>query len=80
MPAVQLQKQGAVETLRVLLQTKGLTGLYSGVAPSIARAFLVSGSRFSAYEGALWLCRWSGLTAGKTDRQYGEEGPGAYDD
>ena len=73
------QKQGAVETLKHLLRTKGLTGLYAGVAPSIARAFLVSSSRFSAYEGALWLCRCSGLTS-RGSNEYGEEGPGAYDD
>jgi solute carrier family 25 (mitochondrial carnitine/acylcarnitine transporter), member 20/29 len=40
-----------------LLATKGIRGLYAGVTPSLARAFLVSGSRFSAYEGALWLVR-----------------------
>lgn len=40
-----------------LMRTKGVKGLYSGVVPSIVRAFLVSGSRFSAYEGALWLLR-----------------------
>ncbi len=40
-----------------LIQTRGILGLYSGVKPSIVRAFLVSGSRFSAYEGALWLLR-----------------------
>lgn len=73
-----VQKQGAIHTLRHLLQTKGLMGLYSGVGPSIARAFLVSGSRFSAYEGALVLCRWSGLTAG--NGQYGDESIGSYDD
>mmetsp|Transcript_18308 Transcript_18308/g.39571 ORF Transcript_18308/g.39571 Transcript_18308/m.39571 type:complete len:392 (+) Transcript_18308:43-1218(+) len=76
---VQLQKQGALETLKHLLKTKGIAGLYAGVSPSIARAFLVSGSRFSAYEGALWLCRRSGLTS-SGNGQYGEEGPGAYDD
>ena len=62
-PSLKLQKVGAVETLKSLLETKGVTGLYSGVSPSIARALLVSGSRFSAYEGALWLCRRSGLTS-----------------
>lgn len=40
-----------------LIQERGVRGLYSGVTPSIARAFLVSASRFSAYEGALWLVR-----------------------
>ena len=58
-----IQKQGALETFKQLLKNKGLTGLYAGVAPSIARAFLVSGSRFSAYEGALYLCRLSGFTS-----------------
>jgi solute carrier family 25 (mitochondrial carnitine/acylcarnitine transporter), member 20/29 len=42
---------------RELMASKGIAGLYSGVAPSITRAFIVSGSRFSAYEGALWLLR-----------------------
>ncbi|KAL7482081.1 hypothetical protein ACHAW6_007775 [Cyclotella cf. meneghiniana] len=73
-----IHKQGALETLKQLWQTKGITGLYAGVGPSIARAFLVSGSRFSAYEGALALCRWSGLSSGKG--KYGEEGAGPYDD
>ena len=78
---VQIQKQGALETLKHLLKSKGVTGLYAGVSPSIARAFLVSGSRFSAYEGALWLCRWSGLTSSSAKGvRYGEEGPAAYDD
>ncbi len=73
------QKQGALQTLKNLWSTKGFWGLYAGVGPSIARAFLVSGSRFSAYEGALWLCRWSGLTS-PGEGEFGEEGPGAYDD
>ena len=48
---------GAIQVFWQLLQTRGMLGLYAGVGPSIARAFLVSGSRFSAYEGALYLCR-----------------------
>lgn len=51
------QAKGAIKILQKLLQTRGVVGLYAGVGPSIARAFLVSGSRFSAYEGALWLLR-----------------------
>lgn len=43
-----------------LWRTKGFSGLYAGVTPSIARAFLVSGSRFSAYELALWLLKTNG--------------------
>jgi solute carrier family 25 (mitochondrial carnitine/acylcarnitine transporter), member 20/29 len=50
---------GALTVFRDLVQRHGLAGLYQGVGPSIARAFLVSGSRFSAYEGALWLLRSS---------------------
>ncbi len=33
-----------------LISSRGFRGLYSGVGPSIARAFIVSGSRFSAFE------------------------------
>lgn len=36
-----------------LLLEKGIKGLYSGLVPSLLRAFVVSSSRFSAYEGAL---------------------------
>jgi len=49
------ERQGAVKVMRALLRDKGVSGLYSGVTPSIARAFLVSGSRFSAYEVAIYL-------------------------
>jgi solute carrier family 25 carnitine/acylcarnitine transporter 20/29 len=50
-------RKGAWQVFVDLLRKRGVRGLYSGVAPSLARAFLVSGSRFSAYEGALWLLR-----------------------
>ena len=50
-------KVSAVQVFRELIEERGIRGLYYGVTPSIARAFLVSGSRFSAYEGALWLLR-----------------------
>lgn len=49
--------RGAVQVLGDLLRRRGVRGLYAGSSASIARAFLVSGSRFSAYEGALWLLR-----------------------
>lgn len=49
--------KGAFEVFRTLISERGIRGLYSGASASIARAFLVSGSRFSAYEGALWLLR-----------------------
>jgi hypothetical protein len=51
------ERPTASDVFRKLMAAKGLRGLYSGVTPSIARAFLVSGSRFSAYEGALWILR-----------------------
>ena len=38
-----------------ILKSRGLKGLYSGVLPSILRAFIVSSSRFSAYEATLYL-------------------------
>lgn len=50
-------RKKSLDVTMELLKTKGVRGLYSGVSPSIMRAFLVSGSRFSAYEGALWLMR-----------------------
>jgi len=50
-----LQKLKSMDVLKDLLKTKGWRGLYSGVSPSIMRAFVVSGSRFSAYEFAVKL-------------------------
>ena len=52
-----MPRKGSLDVIKGLLETKGIRGLYSGVSPSIMRAFLVSGSRFSAYETALWLMR-----------------------
>jgi hypothetical protein len=40
-----------------LLRQRDVHGLYSGVAPSLARAFLVSASRCIAYEDALRVLR-----------------------
>ena len=47
----------AASAARAIFRAKGLLGLYMGVGPSIARAFIVSGSRFSAYETMVWLIR-----------------------
>lgn len=47
----------AASAARAIFRAKGLLGLYTGVGPSIARAFIVSGSRFSAYETMVWLIR-----------------------
>lgn len=49
--------KGAIQVFKDLTRERGIQGLYSGASASIARAFLVSGSRFSAYEGALYLLR-----------------------
>jgi solute carrier family 25 (mitochondrial carnitine/acylcarnitine transporter), member 20/29 len=58
------KSMGAIQIGIELIKTKGIQGLYRGVGPSMARAFVVSGSRFSAYEGALWLLR------GKREREH----------
>jgi solute carrier family 25 carnitine/acylcarnitine transporter 20/29 len=50
-------EKGALQVCKELIRTRGIKGLYAGSSASITRAFLVSGSRFSAYEGALWLIR-----------------------
>lgn len=49
------KSQTAIELASTLLRESGVTGLYSGVTPSIIRAFLVSGVRFSAYEFVVYL-------------------------
>eukprot|EP00525_Craspedostauros_australis_P001551 CAMPEP_0198133522 /NCGR_PEP_ID=MMETSP1442-20131203/59609_1 /TAXON_ID= /ORGANISM="Craspedostauros australis, Strain CCMP3328" /LENGTH=296 /DNA_ID=CAMNT_0043794643 /DNA_START=120 /DNA_END=1010 /DNA_ORIENTATION=- len=54
---VDQPKRGYVEVVRTLLRERGVRGLYSGASASIARAFLVSGTRFSAYETTLYLIR-----------------------
>lgn len=50
------QKPG-LQICKELLRDRGIRGLYSGASASVTRAFLVSGSRFSAYEFALFLLR-----------------------
>jgi solute carrier family 25 carnitine/acylcarnitine transporter 20/29 len=52
-----IHRKTAWQVFLRLIQTKGIKGLYAGVIPSIVRAFLVSGSRFTAYETALWQLR-----------------------
>jgi solute carrier family 25 carnitine/acylcarnitine transporter 20/29 len=51
------KRRTARDVFRRLVHTRGIFGLYSGVTPSILRAFLVSGSRFTAYETSLWFLR-----------------------
>jgi len=48
-------RKTAIQIGKEILAKKGIVGLYAGVGPSIARAFIVSASRFSAYEYALTI-------------------------
>eukprot|EP00605_Chrysophyceae_sp_TOSAG23-4_P002742 GSChrysophyteH1.ASY1.ANO1.3021.1 assembled CDS len=50
-------RPGARQVASRLFRERGVAGLYHGVIPSIMRAFLVSASRFSVYEGALDFLR-----------------------
>jgi len=50
------KKMNGIEVTKQLLK-KGVRGLYRGVTPSIIRAFLVSGTRFSAYEATIWALK-----------------------
>ena len=49
----------AMSVARSILDAKGVKGLYSGIVPSISRAFLVSASRFGVYEYVYWLMKKS---------------------
>eukprot|EP01038_Epipyxis_sp_PR26KG_P004277 gene4277-6057_t len=49
------ERKSALETGSQLFRTKGILGLYSGVVPSVMRAFIVSSSRFMAYEACIAL-------------------------
>ena len=41
----------AIDAARNILRVRGgLLGLYSGAVPSVMRAFIVSGTRFTTYE------------------------------
>ena len=54
----KLKIEGVPKTADIfysLIKQKGIRGLYSGLLPSITRAFIVSSSRFSAYEATLFL-------------------------
>ncbi len=48
--------KGMVTIFQELIREKGWRGLYAGVTPSIMRAFIVSSSRFTAYEMVVKLC------------------------
>jgi len=51
--AVSDKKISSIGVFKEIIKTKGFVGLYAGVTPTLARAFIVSASRFSAYELAV---------------------------
>ena len=53
----RLQPTGILTVGRMILEKRGVAGLYSGMTPSLIRAFLVSGSRFTAFEIAVSAVR-----------------------
>ena len=50
-------KEGAISVAVSLLRRRGILGLYTGLGASVLRAFLVSGTRFSAFEVAMWAMK-----------------------
>lgn len=44
---------GFAEAARAVVRARGVFGFFSGAAPSISRSFIVSGSRFVAFSGAM---------------------------
>lgn len=50
---VPVKRISSIDVFIGIHKTKGFIGLYSGVTPTLARAFIVSASRFSAYELAV---------------------------
>ena len=48
--ALDAPRVTAMQAGQALWRAKGFSGLYSGALPSVLRAFLVSGTRFSVYE------------------------------
>lgn len=55
------QPPSSIQTLKNIVHERGLIGMYRGLGPSLARAFIVSSSRFSIYEAALSSARRSKL-------------------
>ena len=54
-------RRGSLGLLRELVATRGVLGLYRGVGPTLMRAFIVSSSRFSAYELAMHALKEAGI-------------------
>ena len=53
--------RGIILTGKDILRSRGIGGLYSGLGPSLMRAFLVSGTRFSAYEAGVAIMKDAGM-------------------
>lgn len=58
--ADRVVRKRSLQVFADILRVKGLSGLYTGVLPSVLRAWIVSASRFSAYE--LSMQTMDGLT------------------
>ena len=54
---LKLQPPSSIQTLKNIVRERGLTGMYRGLGPSLARAFIVSSTRFTIYETALSYAR-----------------------
>ena len=52
---INIKSHSSFNVAKDILRTRGVAGLYSGIVPSISRAFLVSASRFSVYEFVYWM-------------------------
>lgn len=55
------ERPRALQVASKLVKANGVAGLYSGVAPSLARAFLVSASRFTVFEAVLAVLKKGSL-------------------
>ena len=61
-------KVGTMEAAREVLRRGGALGFFSGATPSIARSFIVSGSRFTAFSGAMGFSERCGERVSGTSR------------
>jgi solute carrier family 25 carnitine/acylcarnitine transporter 20/29 len=55
--AIQSSPLGIIKSFKYVIDTKGILGIYRGLHVSVVRAFLVSSSRFSAYEYTSYLLK-----------------------
>tara|TARA_B100000405_G_scaffold294916_1_gene248462 strand:+ start:8036 stop:8881 length:846 start_codon:yes stop_codon:yes gene_type:complete len=66
---------GFVEAARAVGARGGIAGFFAGAAPSLARSFVVSGSRFTAFSGAMGSFRAVRERAGAslTESEFGRD-------